>query len=120
MVDVSTLFELLTADVRRRLLVALCDVRSVQVPEGILARGHAAAVSSPDFRPGQRRSLDGTSPHSDTFQLYHNHLPKLADVGLIEWDREAQTVSRGPNFEEVEPAVRLLAANAHEFPGEFY
>ncbi|MFC7156142.1 hypothetical protein ACFQPA_11865 [Halomarina halobia] len=119
MSDVSTLFELLTADVRRRLLVALCDVDSVQVPDGLLVRGQAQPVPSSDSLPRETPSLDEGSAHPLTFQLHHNHLPKLVDAGVIEWDRETGTVSRGPEFEEIEPAVRLLVANAHALPGEF-
>jgi len=40
--------------------------------------------------------------------LFHSHLPKLADTGYIEWDEDAETVSRGPRFSEVEPLVQLL------------
>jgi hypothetical protein len=31
--------------------------------------------------------------------MCHTHLPKLADYGLINWNREACRVTRGPNFE---------------------
>lgn len=47
--------------------------------------------------------------------LHHNHLPKLESAGYVEWDRGSNTVSRGPNFFEVEPFVRLL----NSYPGEF-
>jgi len=30
---------------------------------------------------------------------YHIHLPKLADCGLITWDRGARRVTKGPNFD---------------------
>lgn len=53
-------------------------------------------------------------------ELSHVHLPKLEDSGLIEWDSEAGTVSRGPAFEEVEPVLRLLAANADRLPGDLF
>lgn len=117
MPDVSTLFELLAADARRRLLVALCDVESVQVPEGLLARGQArTAPSGPSWSP----TGDAESTDRRELQLYHNHLPKLAAEDLIEWDREAGVVSRGPDFGEIEPLVRLLASNPQVFPGEFF
>lgn len=35
-------------------------------------------------------------------EMIHNHLPRLADYGIIEWDR-GEGVRRGPNFEEVKP-----------------
>lgn len=40
--------------------------------------------------------------------LYYNHLPKLDDMGFIEWDPERDTVDRGPRFEEVQPLLELL------------
>jgi GAF domain-containing protein len=45
---------------------------------------------------------------NDRIRLHHNHLPKLANAGYITWNRDADTVSRGPNFSEVEPLVQLL------------
>jgi hypothetical protein len=116
MTDASTLFDLLTSDVRRRLLVALCDRDSVRIPDELLTRGQTEAVAAQSGHDG----LTEATLHRQTTQLYHVHLPKMADTDVIEWDEEAATVSRGPAFEAVEPAVRLLVANAHELPGEFY
>lgn len=56
------------------------------------------------------------NPQSLEIQLTHNPLPKLADEGLIEWERDTQTVSKGPTFETVEPALRVIAANIGKFP----
>lgn len=44
----------------------------------------------------------------DRIALYHNHVPKLADAGYVEWDTETDTISEGPKFSEAEPLVRLL------------
>lgn len=41
-------------------------------------------------------------------KLYHVHLPKLAHFGYVEWDTDAGTISRGPEFAAVEPLVQLL------------
>jgi hypothetical protein len=49
-------------------------------------------------------------------QLYHRDLPKLATGGYIEWDDDSDTISRGPNFSEVEPLVQLLKEYNATFP----
>lgn len=41
-------------------------------------------------------------------QLTHNHLPKLADEGYIEWDRDTGEISKGPRFDEIEPLLELI------------
>ena len=109
--DVSSLFELLTADTRRSLLVMLCDAESVDVSDGLPTRRAAVATPSPTGR---------SPPSSRDLQLYHVHLPKLEAAGVVEWDRDTGTVSRGPEFDAVEPTVRLLAKNEHALPGPFF
>lgn len=42
-------------------------------------------------------------------ELYHSHLPKLANAGYIEWDDDTDTISKGSKFPEVEPLVQLLS-----------
>lgn len=51
------------------------------------------ADSPPDDAPNS-----GIEVEAD-LSMYHAHLPKLADCGLINWDREAARVTKGPNFE---------------------
>lgn len=51
----------------------------------------------------------------DRIQLYHVHVPKLADAGYVEWDADTEVITRGPNFSEAEPLVRLLKSYDAEF-----
>jgi len=46
--------------------------------------------------------------------VYHNHLPKLDDLGFVSWDRENGVVATGPQFEEIRPLLELLADNGDE------
>lgn len=50
-------------------------------------------------------------------KMYHAHLPKLVDVGFIEWNRDNQTVAKGPRFDEIESLLKLLADNRGALPG---
>lgn len=40
-------------------------------------------------------------------KLYHQHLPKLEEANVIEWDRDENVVRKGPAFEELVPLLRL-------------
>lgn len=44
-------------------------------------------------------------------QLYHVHLPKLAEWGFIQWDRDDHRISRGGNYAELDPLLELLQAD---------
>ena len=115
---IDDLFALLADEPRRRVLVSLLDVESgvVTLEEAALTRGAAARAggSAPVGLAGEK-SVDDVSPAE--VALRHVHLPKLAEADLIDWDREAGTVSRGPRFAQAEPLLRLLVRNQHELPG---
>lgn len=40
--------------------------------------------------------------------LYHQHLPRLDEVGLIEWDEDTGVVTRGPRFEDSRPLIESI------------
>ena len=52
-------------------------------------------------------------------ELYHAHLPKLAESGYIEWDQNIQSIRRGPNFDEIAPLLRLMDDHQDELPEEW-
>lgn len=49
-----------------------------------------------------------TNDHDSHVAMSHVHLPKLAGEGFVDWDRGADTVTRGANFDEIEPLLDLL------------
>jgi hypothetical protein len=49
----------------------------------------------------------------------HSHLPKLADMGFIEWDRESGELSKGPEWEEIAPLLTLIYDHRDELPDEW-
>jgi DNA-binding transcriptional ArsR family regulator len=131
MSDASELFGVLAATHRRRILFLLCEREVVNLPEGLLTRAAAADDGRTGGLPasasgGETRPGDGSLPSATRREeglelaLVHNHLPKLEDRGLVEWDPHERSVSRGPDFEEAEPALRTLAENADAFPGDLY
>lgn len=85
----------LSRPARRRILVALHETTPREMHEFV-----------PDDSTG------------DEFRvaLYHNHLPHLADAGFVEWDREAETISRGPRYDELVPLVEWLLAYRDGLP----
>lgn len=89
------------ADVeRRRLLVALLK----ENPRSDVL--NKIAESDDDAETGRRRVA-----------IHHNHLPRLEDHGLVEWDRENAIVAKGPEFEKIEPFLLVLDEHRDELPG---
>lgn len=74
-------------DTRRRLLCSL---------EGVSPTQQASAVETTAFATDQQ------------LLLRHVHLPKLQQAGYVDWDPETGHVRRGPQFEDIQPLLRLL------------
>lgn len=75
------------ADERRRHAVAVLAETRPPVDGGTLARSVAAAEV--DAAPDEVSDHRTERVHA---KLYHVHLPKLDDVGLVEYDSEADTI----------------------------
>ncbi|WP_435064478.1 DUF7344 domain-containing protein [Halobaculum sp. EA56] len=84
------------------LLEVVCDARRRRVLYELLDAEGEAAVAVPEG------VVPGSAGRDDRILFEHVHLPKLADAGLITWDREAGTVGRGPAFDEVRPLLEAL------------
>lgn len=46
---------------------------------------------------------------SASSMMYHLHVPKLAQSGLVDWNRERDTVHRGAEFERVSPFLDVVS-----------
>lgn len=106
----SLLRELLTRPEVDRVFDALRDRQRRFVLLELWA-GRAERVS--DVLPG------GTNARTATIELEHKHLPRLSEVGYVDWDRETGELWKGPAFDEVEPLLELLADHAEELPPEW-
>lgn len=49
-------------------------------------------------------------------EIHHRHLPKLADAGFIDWDRDADVITRGPRFDKIAPLIELMVNHRDELP----
>lgn len=97
-------FEVLANRYRRRLLVALLE-HNPQADDDL---------QYPD---------DGTVADDDSedlaIKIVHIHLPKLVEMGFIDWNQEPNTIETGPEFEEIRSLVELLDEQQDELPDEW-
>jgi hypothetical protein len=49
-------------------------------------------------------------------ELLHAHLPKLDDMGFITWDRSTNKISKGPQWDEIAPVLKLMHDHQGELP----
>jgi hypothetical protein len=105
--SLSELFEILSHEYNRRILLTVAQDNPRDEDE-ITSETVADAYEE-----------DGDRIELVEQQLYHTHLPQLADAGFIEWDRDSGTITRGPRFEEVEPLLRLMHDHQDELPDDW-
>ncbi|GAB3669118.1 hypothetical protein [Halopiger thermotolerans] len=94
-------FEAVSAEPRRQIIVSLSDVSpdgSVPLPERAINPNAPA-----DPEPLRR-------------DLFHRHLPLLADYEFVEWEAEPLVASRGPRFAEVAAVFEALQSSAVALP----
>lgn len=95
------LFDALSAEPRRMILVRLADEPSKR------------SLPLPDTAESTNRSVD---PETLRIRLRHHHLPKLESAGYIRWSDEPFSVQRGPNFAEPEFVVNELLESIDGMP----
>lgn len=93
---------------RRQLLVALRE----ENPQPALGPLDGDSQLEPDGAGAVR-------PAATPGEIVHTHLPKLAHYGYIDWDRQTDQISKGPEWDEVEPLLRVLTANEDELPADW-
>lgn len=94
-------FEALSAEPRRQLIVTLLDAppdQSVPLPESAINPNIPA------------------DPENIRQELHHQHLPMLADHGFIDWETDPLVASRGVKFDEVAVVFEALHATATDIP----
>lgn len=102
----SRAFEALANTYRRRLLFALLE---------------ANPPDDDGFDPSQLVEWGAAAddPEAAEIAIEHAHLPKLVDMGFIEWDRESGAITTGPNWDDIAPLLQLLHDNRAGLPDEW-
>ena len=94
--DIETTFDLLSSSVRRNIVATLHESGPITRPELTAALADKEDDDADASADAQRRMR---------IALHHNHLPRLADAGVIEYDDD--TVTATPQLEVL---ARSLAA----------
>ncbi len=97
----DSVFEALSSEPRRQLIVNLLDAspdESVPLPESAV---------NPNVPPNAKALRQN---------LYHVHLPMLAERDIVEWQNEPFVASRGSQFEEAAVVFDALHAEVTKIP----
>ena len=97
----NTVFKSLSTEPRRQLIVSLLDAapdQSVPLPE-------SAAMSNLPVDAEELR-----------VELYHTHLPMLAENDFITWETDPLVASRGPRFDELAVVFNAIHSEAASIP----
>ena len=102
------------------------DTRSRSFDELLDAVGHVqrrkllVALLSHNPQDDEPVVIDADESADEEFarlvEMQHVHLPKLEEYGLIDWNRETNEVSKGPQFDEIRPLLELLRDHEDELP----
>ncbi|WP_254864021.1 DUF7344 domain-containing protein [Halovivax gelatinilyticus] len=114
-IDPDRVFSLLSEPDRRHVLTCLDEKRIW--PTDALARELAVRDGSGE----SHRQLDEPkSAHvrEKHILLVHNHLPRLTDYGVIEWDRRSGDVVRTDRFEQIVSYLELASGDDHRLRTE--
>lgn len=95
------IFKALSAEPRRQIVVSLRDVSAGE------------PVSLPDAAVNPNVPVDIDELRQ---ALYHQHLPLLAEIDVIEWETDPLVAYRGPRFEEAAIVFDSLYASAADIP----
>jgi len=102
--SMDSVLDVLANRYRRRVLVALLehnpqDEDDPQIPD----------------------DLELADEELETLRIHmtHTHLPKLEEAEFIEWDRDSNSVRKGPRFDEIQPLLELMRDHADELPADW-
>ncbi|WP_440991894.1 DUF7344 domain-containing protein [Haloarchaeobius baliensis] len=95
-------FEIIRNERRRLVLRYLDETDEETVALGDLAE-HIAAIENDTTE----QALSAQQRKRVYVGLYQCHLPKMADSGIVEFDKNRGTISQGPNVDQLEPYLNV-------------
>ena len=108
-VSPETAFSILSSRERRIVLADMHDGHVHHIDD--LAATTVEVLHDGDTSPPLD---DGTSRESVSIALVHNHLPRLSDHGIVEWDQRSGDVVKGERFDEILPYLESLYPDDQE------
>lgn len=99
--DIDTLFACLANHRRRLLIDCVSESSGPLLVERLVEQISARETEGSTGTPSDERRAE------ITIALLHNHLPRMDEAAVVEFDREASTVSEGADFDD---AAALLEA----------
>ncbi|MFD1647790.1 DUF7344 domain-containing protein [Haloarchaeobius litoreus] len=95
-------FEIIRNERRRLVLQYLEETDEETVALGELAE-HIAAIENDTTE----QALSAQQRKRVYVGLYQCHLPKMADSGIVEFNKNRGTISQGPNVDQLEPYLNV-------------
>ncbi len=103
------------------------SIRSVTGVETMILDDKLSVLSNSHRRRLLRTLIDDSAPNTPTVSpnavetdggdreyaivLHHVHLPQLEDHGIITWNQATGEVTKGPQFDEIEPLLAAVTKN---------
>lgn len=129
-ISMVEIFDLLSDDRRRTLIAVLCETdreRSVESLATEVARREGGETGTPGSTAGSNpdstagNSAAGVSEparRSIAISLVHNHLPRLASMNLVRYDRDRRKAKPTPAFHRLESQFATLLEAGASLPDE--
>lgn len=105
----------LLSDARRRRLLIVLAERKPGSELGVDSETlEQELLRTPDDRP-----LSPIDADRIIISMHHNHLPRLVECDVIEWNEWEDTVEPGPAFDVIEPFIEYLDRNREKLPADW-
>lgn len=116
MFDTDDTFDALADEQRRHLLLELLE----QDPYSVQPLSNESRKMMTAHRALLRQYLSGSMEIDGAdkahIRMHSIHLPKLVDHGFVEWEQDANVVTKAPRFDEVKHLLELVDNHRDDHP----